>query len=189
MLWPYIQLNKKYNTEFSYKLNASLHPESKYDPENALVYDPEDSVTRYSSHVNLDNPEPYFWSICFEKRVFIVNYTFTEPSYNVAYNLCHQKSWNFYGKRENSQWILIDEKRNLTEHNQANYVGSYAVRDHGPFNCFKIENVESFSMYKNTITFRRFDIYTMFYEGNIRKTCTSHWKYLYLINLYIYLSD
>ena len=60
-LIPYIQVNKQYNKDFSYTLDASLHPDSQYVPENALVYDSINS--RYSSYgsTNAD-----YWSICFK---------------------------------------------------------------------------------------------------------------------------
>ena len=152
-LLPYIQVNKEYNKDFSYTFDATLHPNSIYAPENALVYN---SInTRYSSDGSTDAD---YWSICFKRKIFIVNYTFTEPNYEPSNDNCHQKSWNFYGSKKQNEWILIDEKRNMIEHNQANYRGSYQVRNFGPFSCFKIQNVESFSKYKNSLTFRQFDI-------------------------------
>ena len=152
-LIPYIQVNKENNKDFYYSLNATLHINPILAPENALVYDSID--TRYSSDGSTDAD---YWSICFKKRIFIVNYTFTEPNYEPSIHNCHQKSWNFYGSKKQNEWILIDEKRNMIEHNQANYRGSYQVRNFGPFSCFKIENVESFSRYTKIITFHEFDI-------------------------------
>ena len=156
---PYIETLKLIYQQQQSKYTLDCSPyESSYNYESALDYKGSNDI-RYSSIGQTNQNTKIYYSICFEKQIKIVNYTFTEPNYPAGEYYCHQKSWNFYGskRKENKQWIQIDQQINAFEHNQANYKGIYKVSNEGPFQCFKIEALESFYYYP-MLTFRRFDI-------------------------------
>ena len=148
----YIQLNKQFNTSFTYSISASPIITNDYQFEYAIVYG---SKLRYSSKVTT-NP---YWSICLNSPINIKFYKFQEPDYGVSEESTHQKTWIFFGLKESSsEWIAIDSQYNMDNHNSANYIGKYPVNNSGPFLCFKFQTIESFGP-NPLLTFRNFDIF------------------------------
>ena len=74
------------------------------------------------------------------------------------------KIMEFFGleKNNSNNWIILDSQKNMDMHNAKNYKGIYGVSNTGPFQCFKIEAVESFYSCI-MLTFRRFDVYAKVY--------------------------
>ena len=148
----YIQRNKE---NLHYELGYSTqHRSGKFNANKAILYYGDE---RFATEAW--DPKS-FWSICFDNPAYIQYYKFQEPNYGVGSEAAHQKHWIFYGSNNDNEWIILDEKENMTEHNAPNYLGIYKVRKAGAFKCFKIFAKESWaSDYNPCLTFRNFDIF------------------------------
>ena len=146
-----IKWNKENNPTFKPITYSPCVHSNPYIPDYAIDSNPS---SRFSSKLTKDP----WWSVTLPRAVYAFKYMIQEPDYGAGSQSVHQKTWKLFGSKHGTDWKEIDYRENMSVHNSKSYIGTYEIKNHGPFVAFKILTVESYA-YNQLLTFAEFDVY------------------------------
>ena len=129
-------------------------------PTNALNYSDKDSkFETQPSGVN------YFCLTFIKNSIAIKAYRIRSSSDGKGYS--HLKSWSLYGSNDNTEWTLLDRRKNVNFLNGPYLTHIFKIRhSKGSFSSFLINETDSWWR-SEKIMFSEFDVY----ETNCRELC------------------